>query len=102
MHYLDDRPLWVRDVWRLKDFQDSFDFEYHKSSPQGFVRFDSIENNELKQMAKDYIKDRLLGKRHMSWHSAQAYSRILSRFFNIISPTGTEKRLFVILKEKIY
>ncbi|MDN8924008.1 transposase, partial [Staphylococcus aureus] len=61
MHYLDDRPLWVRDVWRLKDFQDSFDFEYHKSSPQGFVRFDSIENNELKQMAKDYIKDRLLG-----------------------------------------
>ncbi|HBI5793594.1 TPA: tyrosine-type recombinase/integrase [Listeria monocytogenes] len=100
MHYLDDRPLWVRDVWRLKDFQDSFDFEYHKSSPQGFVRFDSIENNELKQMAKDYIKDRLLGKRHMSWHSAQAYSRILSRFFNIISPTGTEKKAIRNLERK--
>lgn len=100
MHYLDDRPLWVRDVWRLKDFQDSFDFEYHKSSPQGFIRFDSIENNELKQIAKDYIKDRLLGKRHMSWHSAQAYARILSRFFNIISPTGTEKKAIRNLERK--
>lgn len=92
MHYLDDRPLWTRDVWRLKDFQDVFDFEYHKSSPQGFIRFDSIKNNTLKQILKEYIKDRLLGKRQMSWHSAQDYARTLSRFFNVVSPIGTEKK----------
>lgn len=100
MHYLDDRPLWIRDVWRLKDFQDIFDFEYHKSSPQGFIRFDSIKNSELKQILKNYIKDRLLGKRHMSWYTAQSYARTLSRFFNVISPVGNEKNTIRNLERK--
>ncbi|MDT2643395.1 tyrosine-type recombinase/integrase [Enterococcus dongliensis] len=100
MHYLDDRPLWIRDIWRLKDFQDIFDFEYHKSSPQGFIRFDSIKNDTLKQILKEYIKDRLLGKRHMSWHSAQAYAKTLSRLFNVISPTGYEKKVVRNLERK--
>lgn len=93
MDYLDDRPLWVRDIWRLKDFQDVFNFEYNKSSPHGFIRFDSIKNTTLKLMLKDYIKERLLGKRQMSWHNAYAYARTLSNFFNVISPTGMEKNV---------
>lgn len=53
MHYLDDRPLWTRDIWQLKDFQEKFDFEYHKSYPQGFIRVDSIKNTKL--FLKEYI-----------------------------------------------
>lgn len=92
MHYLDDRPLWTRDIWQLKDFQEQFDFEYHKSSPQGFIRFDSIKNTKLKLILKEYIKDRLLGKRHLSWSTGQSYARTISRLFNVISPTGSEKQ----------
>lgn len=91
MNYLDDRPLWVRDIWRVKDFQEQFEFEYHKSSPQGFIRFDSINNPKLKLILKEYIKDRLLGKRHLSWSTGQSYARTLSRLFNVISPKGSEK-----------
>lgn len=91
MHYLDDRPLWVRDIWRLKDFQSTFDFAFHKSSPQGYIRFDTIANPKLKKILKEYIKDRLLGKRHLSWSTGQAYARTLSRLFNVLSPAGVER-----------
>lgn len=90
MHYLDDRPLWVRDIWRLKDFETHYEFEFHKTSPQGWIRFDLIKNRQLKIVLKDYVKDRLLGKRKFSWLTAQSYVLTLSRLFNVISPIGNE------------
>ncbi|OTN83812.1 hypothetical protein A5819_003631 [Enterococcus sp. 7E2_DIV0204] len=91
MEYLDDRPLLIKDIWRIKDFQKQFDFDFHKSAPKGFIRFDSIKNSKLKIILKEYIRDRLLGKRHLSWHTGQGYAKTLSRLFNIIAPSEKEK-----------
>lgn len=91
MEYLDDRPLLIKDIWRIKDFQEQFSFDFNKSAPQGFIRFDDIKNSRLKMILKEYIKDRLLGKRRLSWSTGQSYARTLSRLFNIIAPSEKEK-----------
>lgn len=91
--YLDDRPIWSKDIWKLKDFQEQFAIEFHKSTPQGFIRFDKIKNNSLKEILKMYIKDRLLGKRQLSWATGKDYTRTIGDFFNVISSNPYEKEL---------
>lgn len=91
--YVDNRIHWDKDEWKITYFKDEYDFDFNKSSCNGMIKFSEIKNEKLKNILKDYIKDRILGKRRMSWSTAATYARDISRLFNIVSPTGYEKRV---------
>lgn len=80
---IDNREEWEKDRWDVRVLHLKYGIEYNKTRTHYYLDFGKIENTNIRQVLKKYIKQRLLGK-NCAWGTAQNYLKILPKFFSFI------------------
>ncbi|MFI8705466.1 tyrosine-type recombinase/integrase [Bacillus sp. NPDC077411] len=80
----DTREEWEKDRWDVRVLYDKYGVTYNKSQNNYYINFTKIEQVEMRQHIKKYIKQRLLSKNHFSWSTAQSYLAYLPKFLSLI------------------
>ncbi|MCM3736834.1 tyrosine-type recombinase/integrase [Bacillus cytotoxicus] len=80
----DTREEWEKDRWDVRVLHNKYGINYNKTLPAYHVDFTQIEQMEIRQHIKKYIKQRLLSKNHFSWGTARSYLAYLPSFLSLI------------------
>ncbi|PLR76241.1 transposase [Bacillus sp. V3-13] len=80
----DMREEWEKDRWDIRVFHDKYGIDYNKSSTHYYINFSKIQQINMRQQVKLYIKQRLLSKHNFSWGTARNYLRFLPKFLSFI------------------
>lgn len=92
---VDNRDEWEKDRWDIRILHDKYGISYNKSKNENYLNFTKIEQIEVRQQVKKYIKQRLLSKNNYSWSTALSYLQVLPKFFSLVfnlEPTWNDLR----------
>ncbi|MGE7871615.1 tyrosine-type recombinase/integrase [Bacillus paramycoides] len=81
---IDTREEWEKDRWDIRLLHDKYGINYNKTMNHNYLNFTKIEQVEMRQHIKKYIKQRLLSKNRFSLASAQYYLTLLPMFLSFI------------------
>lgn len=77
------RDEWDKDIWDVRNLE-KYGVTYNKSDTHYFIRFDSIENSNIRKEVKIYFKQRLLSNNRFTAANATAVLLYISNFINYI------------------
>jgi len=80
----DTREEWKKDRWDVRILHDQYGIDFNKSTTKYYIEFTKIQQVNIRQQMKKYIKQRLLSKNNFSWGTAQLYMRFLSNFLSFM------------------
>ena len=79
----DKREEWEKDRWDIRVLHDKYGINYNKSKTQYYLDFTKIEQVNMREQIKKYIKQRLISKNHFSWGTAKL-SYIFYQCFSLL------------------
>lgn len=80
----DIREEWEKDRWDVRILYDRYGVDYNKSKSNYYIDFAKIDQINIRQRVKKYIKVRLLSKSNFSWSTARHYLRHLPVFLSFV------------------
>ncbi|MEE6142447.1 tyrosine-type recombinase/integrase [Bacillus cereus] len=80
----DTREEWEKDRWDIRVLNDKYGIAYNKSRTDYYVDFTKIEQVNMREQVKKYIKQRLLSKKNFSWARARDYLLHLPTFLSFV------------------
>ncbi|MGX1984151.1 hypothetical protein EDD69_1301 [Thermolongibacillus altinsuensis] len=80
----DTREEWEKDRWDVRILHKKYGIEYNKSLANYYIDFTKIEQINIREQVKKYLKQRLLSKNNFSWDTATEYMRYLLSFIAFI------------------
>ncbi len=80
---IDDRKEWEKDIWDVRNLE-QFGITYNKSSASYNIKFNKINNINIRNQVKKYIKQRLIANYNFSWSTAKRSLFQLTPFINFI------------------
>ncbi|PFM43773.1 transposase [Bacillus cereus] len=80
----DSRDEWEKDRWDVRILHTKYGIYYSKSLTAHYLDFTKIEPLRIRESTKKYIKQRLMGRQDLSFATAKAYVRTLTKFFSFI------------------
>ncbi|CGG58728.1 phage integrase family site specific recombinase [Streptococcus pneumoniae] len=80
----DSRDEWEKDRWDVRILHTKYGLYYSKSLTAHYLDFTKIEPLKIRESTKKYIKQRLMGRHDLSFATANAYVRTLTKFFAFI------------------
>ena len=81
---VDSRDEWEKDRWDVRILHTKHGLYYSKSLTAHYLDFTKIEPLKIRESTKKYIKQRLMGRQDLSFATAKAYVRTLTKFFSFI------------------
>ena len=79
----DEREEWEKDIWDVRNL-DKYGITYNKSITHYYIDFSKINNLEIRNEVKKYIKQRLIANNKFSWGTTMRYLQVLPIFLNYI------------------
>ncbi|ABO68759.1 tyrosine-type recombinase/integrase [Geobacillus thermodenitrificans] len=80
----DTREEWEKDRWDVRILQEKYGIDYNKSDTIYYIDFTKIEQINIREQVKKYIKQRLLSKNNFTWGTARNYMFCLPPFIKFI------------------
>jgi integrase len=80
----DLREEWDKDIWNVKNLE-KHGIRYNMSESCHIANFNVIDNVHIRNITKQYVKNRLIINNRFSWNSAMSYLKYLPKFLNFIT-----------------
>lgn len=91
---IDEREEWEKDKWDVRNLE-KYGITYNKSEQNHLIEFNKINNIQIREKLKKYIKQRLISNNKFTFATARVYLRYLPSFLNYIcelEPTWNDLR----------
>jgi hypothetical protein len=79
----DEREEWEKDRWDIRNLE-KYGIAYNTSSQLHYINFEKINNINIREALKKYIKKKLISNNKFSWSSALNYLKSIPQFINYI------------------
>ncbi|MDQ0116742.1 uncharacterized protein involved in tolerance to divalent cations [Paenibacillus harenae] len=81
----DTREEWEKDRWDIRILHNKYGIHYNKSNSAYHLDFTKVENINIRQQIKKYLKLRLLSKQNFTWASAIIDMSFLPNFLSCVT-----------------
>ena len=79
----DNREQWLKDKWDVTELE-QYGIKYNKAEAIRHLNFNKINNLDLRENFKNYIKQKLIIGNRFSWSTALTYLKFIPPFINYI------------------